>query len=173
MNFSKKLEVGTNLAIIIVACMLGVVLVKNHLFKTPSAGIGEKQSANQLVSGTRLSSLDVDWKQNRQTLLLAISSTCHFCTDSAPFYKRLVKSKEGTRIVAVLPQPIQDGQEYLKRLGVSVDELRQLDLNSIGVQGTPTVLLVDNFGVVKNSWFGKLQPDQEESVINALLGKEN
>jgi hypothetical protein len=174
-KLTKKLELFSNIAIIIVASMLATVLVKSYLFRFPSLGISAKENVNQPVNGTKLPLADIDWKQSNQTLLLAISSTCHFCTDSAPFYRRVVQTMggTGTRIVAVLPQSIQEGKEYLKRLGVSVDEIRQVNLNSIGVQGTPTLLLVDNSGVVKNSWFGKLPVDQEESVINSLLGKEN
>jgi|ERR1044072_7468306 hypothetical protein len=169
-NLSKKIEVLANLAIIVAGCLLAVVLIKNHLFQRPSEGLSRQQTSSQDMEGSRLSTIDVDWSQSRQTLLLALSSSCHFCSESAPFYKRLVQSKNGTRLVAVLPEPAEGGQGYLRRLGVSVDEIRQLNLDKIGVQGTPTLLLVDNSGVVKKSWIGKLLPEQEEAVVSALLG---
>lgn len=115
-----------------------------------------------------MSSLDIDWKQNKQTLILAISSSCHFCTESAPFYKKLAQNKGDTRLVALLPQPVEEGREYLERLGVSVDEVRQSSLDQIGVHGTPSLLLVDASGVVKNFWVGRLPPDQESTVLDAL-----
>lgn len=168
-SLSKKIEVLANLAIIVACCLLAVVLVKNHLFQKPSEGPNRTQTSVRDMQGTRLSSIDVDWAQSRQTLLLAMSSSCHFCSESAPFYKRLAESKSGTRLVAVLPEPAEDGQSYLKRLGVPVDEIKQLSLDRIGVQGTPTLLLVDNSGVVKKYWVGKIPPEQEESVVSALL----
>jgi thioredoxin-related protein len=73
-------------------------------------------------------------------------------------------------LIAVLPQPVEDGRNYLNKLGVSVDEVRQLPLDKIGVQGTPTIILVDDSGVVRNSWIGFLPPDAELSVLKALNG---
>jgi thioredoxin-related protein len=167
-GISKKIELVANLAIIVVACLLATVLVKDHLLSGRAGQPASNQSENQPVNGTHLSALDIDWKQSRQTLVLAISNTCHFCTESAPFYKKLLQGKDGTRVVAVLPQPIEDGRQYLKRLGVSVDEVKQVGLDQIGVRGTPTLLLVDNSGVLKDSWVGRLPPEQETSVLNAL-----
>lgn len=100
--------------------------------------------------------------------MLAVSSTCHFCSESAPFYKTLASNKGDTRIVAVLPQSIEEGKKYLEKLGVMVDDVKQVALDEIGVSGTPSVLLVDNSGVVKNVWFGKLPADKEQVVLDAL-----
>jgi hypothetical protein len=174
-NLSRKIELIANVAIITVACLLGIVLIKNHLFTR--AGVSEPNNSGQRDSktarsqpgkGTQLSLLDVDWKQSKQTLVLAISSTCHFCTDSAPFYQALIKNKKDARVVAVLPQPVEEGRAYLEKLGVSVDEVRQLGLDSIGVSGTPTLLLVDSSGTLREFWIGKLPPKKETDVLNRL-----
>jgi thioredoxin-related protein len=171
-GINKKIELAANLAIIIVACLLATVLIKNNLLAGRAAqSASNVQSENQQVNGAHLSSLSINWKESRQTLVLAISNTCHFCTDSAPFYKRLAQNRGDTRVVAVFPQPIEDGREYLERLGVSVDEVKQVGLDQIGVRGTPTLLLVDNSGVVKDSWVGRLPPEQEKSVLDALRGQ--
>jgi hypothetical protein len=66
----------------------------------------------------------------------------------------------------VLPQEVSQGQTYLGKLGVVVDEVRQSTLGAIGVSGTPTLLLVDNKGAVKQSWLGKLSPDKETEVLS-------
>jgi hypothetical protein len=147
---------------------LSGVLVKHHLLEKKGEQQTAQQSQIQPVDVAKLSALDIDWKQSKQTLLLAISSSCHFCTDSAPFYRRLTQNRGGTRIVAVLPQSTQEGQEYLKRLGVSIGEVRQLGLDRVGVRGTPTLLLVDEAGVVTKSWVGQLSPDQEKEVLSRL-----
>ncbi len=171
-GLSKKIELSANVAIIVVACLLVTVLVKNYLLTKPSQGNGTTakviQSENPAQNSPTVASLDIDWKQNRQTLILAISSTCHFCTESAPFYRRLTEIRGKTRLVAILPQPVQDGKEYLKRLGVSVDQIKQASLDQIGVRGTPTLLLVDSSGVVERAWMGKLNRDQEQAVLDVL-----
>jgi hypothetical protein len=166
-NFSKKIEIVANLAIIAVACLLAFVLVRNYVSKK-EAGHSIEQSESQSFKGVKLPSLGIDWRQSKQTLVLAISDTCHFCTESAPFYQKLVQTKGNTRTVAVLPQSVQAGQEYLRRLGVSVDEIRQLGLNTIGVQGTPTLLLVDDSGVVTDAWVGELSSEKQGEVLSRL-----
>lgn len=72
------------------------------------------------------------------------------------------------RYVAVLPQPVGDGQKYLSSLGVRVDEVIQAQLNSIGLRGTPTLMLIDDKGAVSDYWIGKLNNDEEERLIRRL-----
>jgi cell division inhibitor SulA len=92
-----------------------------------------------------------------------------FCSESAPFYQQLVKESGGnTRIVAVLPQTVSDGKDYLKRLGLSVDNVMQVQFGSLGVKGTPTLILVDSNGVVIDSWVGKLPNMEEAKVISRV-----
>jgi hypothetical protein len=70
----------------------------------------------------------------------------------------------------LLPQTVEEGRKYLESEGVRVDDVKQATLNVIGVQGTPTLLLVDNKGTVAEVWEGKLPPDQEEGVLSVLKG---
>ncbi|MFN2597666.1 MAG: peroxiredoxin family protein [Pyrinomonadaceae bacterium] len=114
----------------------------------------------------------VDWAGSGQTLVLAVSDSCHFCSESADFYRRLAQEKAwpgSVRLIAVLPQEVDRGREYLDKLGVSVDQVEQAQLSSIGVRGTPTLLLIDSTGSLKTSWVGKLTPDKEGEVLNRVV----
>jgi len=71
-------------------------------------------------------------------------------------------------MVAVLPQAADEGRKYLDGEGVRVDDVKQATLSTIGVTGTPTMLLVDGKGTVAKVWEGKLQPDQEGGVLAVL-----
>ena len=158
-GISKKIELAANLAILVVSCLLAVALVKAYFLN---------ESGEVVTSTPSVASLDIAWNQNGQTLILALSKNCRFCTESAPFYKQLSKSKGNTHLVVLLPQSVEEGQEYLEQLGVSVDEVQQFSLENIGVSGTPTLLLVDTSGAVKNFWVGKLSPEQEATVLSVL-----
>jgi hypothetical protein len=68
------------------------------------------------------------------------------------------------RLVALLPQPLQESRTYLDKLGIKVDDVAQSPLNSVGVSGTPTLLLIDNQGAVIDSWVGKLSEGAGEEV---------
>jgi thiol-disulfide isomerase/thioredoxin len=101
--------------------------------------------------------------------LLALSTTCHFCSESAPFYQQLAKERgSNTRIVAVLPQSVSDSKDYLNNLGIFVDEVKQESLNTINVRGTPTLMLVNGDGVVVDEWMGRLSVEQEAEVLSKL-----
>ncbi len=128
------------------------------------------QTAGMSV-GSTVPLSDVNWQQSKQTLLLVLRNGCHFCSDSAEFYLRLAKTREArtnTKLVAVLPGSVEDSRSYLTDIGVPITELRQVSLNKLGISGTPTLLLVNDKGVVTESWVGRLPADKEAAVINAL-----
>jgi len=175
----KRVEVTANLAIIVTAILLCAVLAKFLISKGPAAN-SEVATTNQLSSsanrrantqippGTKVSIDGVDWAKNGQTLVLVLSDQCHFCGESAPFYQRLVREHGKTRLVAVVPQTVDRGRRYLNKLDVTVDDVKQASFGSLGVRGTPTLILVDNNGSAIKSWIGKLAPNVEAAVIDTL-----
>jgi len=166
-NLYKRLELLANIAIILVAISLMAVLAKRYIFTSGN------QTSEQIQSnvGTKVSQLDIDWSKSDKNLLLVLSNTCHFCTESAPFYQRLVQERtqrDTFRLAAVLPQPVNEGRSYLNGLGVNIDEVKQLSPSAIRIRGTPTLLLVNSAGVVTDEWLGKLPPQKENEVLNRL-----
>src|SRR5436190_19578106 len=102
-KFATRVEVVTNLSIIVVALIDAVVLLKTYLIRPPGqSSIDAKPSVvtapaseNQRrdlpkgpAEGTQITLPDVDWGGSNQTILLALSNQCHFCSESAPFYQR-------------------------------------------------------------------------------------
>jgi len=167
-NLYKKFELVANIAIILVAITLVAVLAKRFVFNS-----NQNEAPDQIRSnvGAKISQLDVDWSKSDKNLVLMLSNTCHFCTESAPFYKRLVQERtqrDTFRMTAVLPQPVSDGRTYLNGLGVAIDDIRQLSPGAIRIRGTPTLLLVNSAGVVTEEWLGKLPPEKEDEVLSRL-----
>ena len=160
----KKIEVAANIAIITVAVMIGAVLIQKYYIRS------KIKEFPAVPIGTKISIPNIDWSKNRQSLVLALQTECHYCSESASFYQRLASEASARKIplVAVLPQTIEEGQNYLNSLKVPIDDIRQASLRSIGVQGTPAVLLVDSNGKVKASWLGKLPPNKESEALNSL-----
>ncbi len=169
-TLNRTIETVANTAIIIVAVLLSITLLKPYISNRQASRPEQSSHATTetLRIGANLAGTDVDFTKSRQTLVLAVSSTCHFCTESADFYKKLAQSKNSARLVAVLPQSVEDGRTYLDKLGIQVDEVKHISLDSMGVTGTPTLLLVDNNGVIKNLWLGKLPHEEEAEVFKAL-----
>ncbi|HEX6189048.1 MAG TPA: thioredoxin fold domain-containing protein [Pyrinomonadaceae bacterium] len=164
-NLSKKVEFAANVSIIAIAVLLAVVLFRQAL----TVNVYPDNISNQDGQvGLRVSVPEIDWAHNKQTLLLAISSTCRYCTESSDFYKRLLKETVNTRIVAVMPQEPTAAKEYLDKHAIPLNDIRQLALSSLGVTGTPTLILVDTKGVVTGWWVGKLSPNQEAEVLGKV-----
>ncbi len=163
----SKLENLANLATILVSVVLSVVLIK--VFLLPQSRPMANRAESRVGMSLKESLPDVDWAKNKRTLVLAVSTQCHFCTESAPFFQRIQKEKaEDLKLVAVLPQAPDESRKYLEGEGVHVDDVKQATLSAIGVTGTPTMLLVDGKGTVAKVWAGKLQPDQEGGVLAVL-----
>ena len=114
-NIARTIEVIANVAIICVAISLGVVLISRTV-RSYRGTISE--SANTAPTKHQKIELPgVDWSKNEKTLVMAISSTCHFCTESAAFY-RDIRTRTRVHTVAVLPQSVNEGRNYLSNLGV-------------------------------------------------------
>jgi hypothetical protein len=59
-------------------------------------------------------------------------------------------------------------QQHLAEHSIAVDHVTQSELNSLGIIGTPTVLIVDSHGVVQRAFLGKLVSRDEQEVLSIL-----
>jgi thioredoxin-related protein len=170
-DLSKKLEIGAHIAIIVVAILVSVVLVKNYLLPHRDQPDTRSDTRPQVSAGTRLSVPDIDWAKNGRTLMVVLSTNCRFCTASAPLYQQIAQEtsqRQDIKVIALFPQPVADAEKYLSSLGVAISEVKQITPDVVGVRGTPTLLLVDNTGTVQKVWIGKLPPDKESEVLKEL-----
>lgn len=169
MRLKSTIETTANLATIGAAVVVSFVLVKAYLLPSPTPRL--PPTGPTVAVGTNLHDrvTGVDWDRNGRTLVIAMSTRCHFCTDSAPFYRRLRKEAAGIRVVAVFPETVSEAEHYLSSNGVHPDQVKQISLPALGIHGTPTMLLVDNKGSVQNVWVGKLETDQQNKVLRAVL----
>jgi hypothetical protein len=172
MNVSGKLETAANVSTIVAALLLSAVMLKVYFI--PTGGSRPPQAVSAPVVGTSVKGQlpGVDWQRNGRTLVLALSTQCRLCTESAPFLRRLADGAgKGVKIVAVLPQPLAEAEQYLKGEGVRVDQVKQATPGSIGVRGMPTMLLVNERAVVTGVWEGKVDAQQQDQALRYLLGE--
>lgn len=168
-NLTRKIELLANVGIICVALLIGAAFAKNHLFQTTSAKLAAPAS---VPAGAKLSLPGVDWAQSEKTLVLALNKGCRYCSNSASFYQQLARETAGhrdVRLIAVLPQEVAEGKKYLDELKVPIQEIKQAPLDSLGVTGTPTLILLDKTGSVTAAWTGQLPADKEPDVLRRLL----
>jgi hypothetical protein len=68
----------------------------------------------------------------------------------------------------VVPESVSEGRSYLERLGVPFTQVVHGSLSSLHVSGTPTAMLIDSRGEIKNFWPGKLDSTQEQDLMSSL-----
>lgn len=163
-----RIELLANLATIVVAGIMGVALVKAY-FLHPSAPRRQAPAPAVTVGSDLKQVLPMDYQRNKATLILAISARCHFCNDSVPFFQKLA-SQVGDKLktIAIFPESVLEGRKYLADKGLPVGDVRQVFLAGIGVTGTPTILLVDESGIVRKIWIGKLSTEDQEQALAVL-----
>jgi thioredoxin-related protein len=111
----------------------------------------------------------VDFTQQGKTLLIAISTNCHYCRDSESFYRQLAKTVGlKTHLIAVLPMPQSKAESYVHSSIAPSLQVVSASLDTIGVSGTPTLLLVDSHGKVEKAWIGKLDDASQRQVQSQL-----
>jgi hypothetical protein len=157
---AKKVELAANVAIILAAVVFSVVAVMHYTTHL--------RQPQQISVGKKFPLQNVNWQNNKKTIVFALSTNCHFCSESAGFYRELARQcrQDGVRTVAVFPQKVDAAEAYLKNQGIELDEVRQASFSDVQIRATPTLLLVADGGVVRNVWIGKL-PDNIESEVLA------
>jgi hypothetical protein len=162
-KFLKILEVTANIAIVFAVLVIAFLVLQRY---QPTKGLPSVTGSASTISFRGL-----DPSRSEATLLLILSTSCHFCAESSPFYSQLTKASRSTgklRIVAVLPQDIRTSSDYLESHDVHVDEIIQASPHEAQAEGTPTLTLISSGGLVLKNWTGKLRPDQEQEVRQAV-----
>jgi hypothetical protein len=168
-SFFKRIELLTNVSIIIVAVLVAAFAVRSFLYGGSAAA--HKPPSDMIKTGMKFSLPGADWSKKDSHLVLVLQKGCHFCSESAPFYRQLVAgvaNRTDLELMAVLPQNAVDAQQYLNEIQVPVGDVRQANMVATKVYATPTILLVDKTGMVTDLWRGKLPPDKESEILDRL-----
>lgn len=162
----QKFELTVNILIVIVVVFLVGIFIRQYFLPGNPTVSGPKFP----IVGAKVSIADIDWPKSNKNVLLVLSKGCRYCTESAEFYKKLIQQThdKNVQITAVLPQPKEEAEKYLSEIGISGVEIRQSQLESLNVGGTPTIIVADDKGVITNVWIGKLSSDEENEVVNIL-----
>jgi hypothetical protein len=163
----KRLDLITNVAVIVTSIAL-LGFLGNSWYGSHRAPQSRATRTRALV-GRTVQLPGVDFTRKGKTLLIAISSTCHFCQESQPFYRQLANTPGVTaNLVAVLPMPQRDAENYVHSTIASSLQVVSASLDTMGVNSTPTLLLVDGKGKVERAWIGKLDDAGQKQVQSQL-----
>lgn len=106
-----------------------------------------------------------------KSVILILNTECKFCDESVGFYNRLSQSGfngDSRQVVALFLQSEEIVNQYVLDHNLLTRNIPSASFSKRRVGATPTVVLIDGNRVVEKAWFGRLKPEQEQEVINAL-----
>ena len=171
--FQRILDGATTLAVLAVCILILAQAVRSYNAdlppSPPPSSAGAAASAVP-SAGDRLEPIGgLDISASPRTLVMAIQSSCRFCTESMPFYRSLAQKKGGAiRLVVVAPDDPVIARKYVDSHGFAPNAIATSDLPRIHVGGTPTLLLINASGVIEKVWMGKLTPEREKEVLTEV-----
>jgi hypothetical protein len=142
--------------------------------RTPST---RQQQGSRIAVGQQLASFGkYDWHSHTTTLVLALRKGCHYCEDSAPFYRKLTDLEnsgeiKNAHLLAIFPDSLDDVRNTLQSESLVLESIPSFDFGVLGIEGTPTAILVDNAGKILDVWVGELSLSQQRTLLDALQFK--
>lgn len=158
----------------ILLVLIGTILVGTfayRIFYQPSIGSLGSLEANLLKAGEKFKGLqEINFEKSPNTILLVTDIKCPYCTQSLPFYKKLIsKSKENSsfRIIAVFTNEKEEVARYLREHEFDVEFIPDIDLVKLKADATPTMIWVDANREIIGSYQGMLKEEQETAFFKA------
>ena len=74
-NLAKRIELLANVAIIVVAILLAVVLVKRYILNSNESA-SPASARNTVSAGDKIPLQGIEWEKNRHTVLLVLQKGC-------------------------------------------------------------------------------------------------
>ncbi len=168
MNIRNALRITADVVVIVAGLSATYVLWQRHL-SSPSP----PEPVKAYQAGEKLGNVPLGDRPSATTMLLVLNSRCRFCTESTPFYRRLVQARDDQElamgIVAIGTESKDVLTEYLSVNRVSVDSIISIKPGMLKPVGNPTLILVDAAGRVLDSWAGMLDKRGERTVITRAV----
>jgi thioredoxin-related protein len=148
-------------------CYLGIKSILDN--KNQSQLLQDKISQGKLFGN--LEKLP-NFNNSKKTLIVGLSTSCHFCNESVPFYKKLAKTvnlrKNKINLVAVFREDKIFVENYFSKHNLQIATISDVDFDEIDISGTPTVMLFDEQKEIVETWRGRLDTAKEEEVLSTI-----
>src|SRR5688572_8702229 len=167
---SSRLNIVANVALITASMTVTAVTVARFLDVGRNAG-----PVRGYLAGETIELSGVDFSRSDRTLLVVVRSTCHFCTDSMPFYRRIVDERNSgqanVRIIAVSTEMPDVTRAYVRQYDFAPDDVIRMGPGALRVSGTPTLILANQRGQVVTERRGMLPPHEQSAVLEIAFGR--
>jgi hypothetical protein len=161
--------------VVTASCVLAIVVTLSYRYNLLSDA-----PPPQIATAVTISrALGVDFAKATHTLILVIQQDCIYCTNSMPFYRRLIQERtlrqaQSLQIVIAAPWRDRDTDidSYLASEKIQPDAVIFPSAADIPVRMTPTLLLADSTGAIIKAWPGFLSSAVEQEVRGAIFDSD-
>ena len=169
-KLKRVLELGADIAMILICLAILAPIVSRYLIP-----IFEPSKIPQ-DSGLRIGSSfpalpNVSYKDHRLTVALFLNSRCIVCKESMPDYERLRSvigpGRDSPAVYGIFDAHTETAQTIAAlRFQLPTVRVRRFDIYH--VSGTPTLVLIDQAGKIREFWVGKLTPNSQRNLIQII-----
>src|SRR6266446_7908195 len=166
----KTLERLSNIAVIVTALVVICAVFVRHGNQGYTGGHPSSRQLERQLRGGLISNRQLLPHGNTFACVLVLSTKCPFCEQNAPLYRELTarRTADNFRLIGVFPQGQSGATEYLRNREIIPDEVISITLQDLGVQATPTILLVNHEGRTLAAWVGALDKGRQKEVFENL-----
>lgn len=167
---SLKNNFDTFINIAVLVCIIALIGFFGYRWFSPQ--IQQSNPEEEFAEGKFLAEVpNLNESNFERSIVLILNADCKYCEASLDFYKRLANSKydaKSKQLTALFLQPEEFVNKYVKDKNLSIRAIPGANFEKLKVGLTPTIVVVDRQRQIIKSWFGKLEPDKEQEVINIL-----
>jgi hypothetical protein len=171
----RRVQFATSIAFLLL-CLVGSALGVKALVSPPPVRATDplpppRPQPPTYAVGEQIKVAGVDFRASAQTLVLVVRKGCRFCDESMPFYKQLgddAAIAKTTRLVIAAPDDEVVSREELAKQAVRVDQVVKVKGGDLKVRGTPTVIVVDRGGTVRQVLIGRLDETKQRELVTTL-----
>lgn len=133
-------------------------------FRADARKPGEPRGTSGYRVGDNLTTVlpSVRFESARKTVIVAVRSTCRYCTESMDFYKQIVQAADPLSVVFVGTESQDEIRDYLEKHGVRAVQIVTVNAQAFKLAGTPTLLVANSSGVVVSVKEGRLKSSEDE-----------
>ncbi len=161
-----KLEITTHAFLIGVCCLAGGLLIEQRFFSEPDTA----PAVGNLV-GREVKLPGAEWQSAPISVVLQISSTCHYCNESMPFYRQMMAARQAAPakvpVIVASADAVAVIEQHLADQQVSVDKVLHSRMEGFGTV-TPTVYIVDSKGMVRRVFVGELDSSGQKELLSIV-----
>lgn len=133
--------------------------------------IASPKASPVISRGNTLEIRSVDWKNADQWVVLFLQTGCNYSDLSKPMYEKIAEKfyeDADRKLLIISPEKDSLFEKYIESFNVPGAGFVKTSFSKLGIDATPTMLLVDNTGVVQEVFKGKLPFKREMELLTSL-----